>query len=115
MAAHYENEATLKTETRRCKEMEKYEIMYILTATLEEEARKNEIAKVQGILESNGFKVAEAKEWGLRDLAYPIEKQNKGFYVILTVEGESEGLNEFDRLIKLDNAVLRHLITVVED
>ena len=42
--------------------------------------------------------------------AYPINKQTKGYYVILTVNGNSEGLAEFDRLVKLDNAVLRHLI-----
>lgn len=91
--------------------MGKYEIMYILTATLEEEARKEEISKLQGILEAQKISVLDTKEWGLRDFAYPIKKQVKGFYVILTVEGESVGLDEFDRLVKLDNLVLRHLIT----
>ena len=90
--------------------MGKYEIMYILTATLDDEARKNEISKLQGILEAQKLAVTETKEWGLRDFAYPISKQTKGFYVILTVNGASEGLAEFDRLVKLDNSVLRHLI-----
>ena len=95
--------------------MGKYEIMYILTATLDDEARKNEIAKLQGILESNKVAVIASKEWGLRDFAYPIEKQPKGYYVILTVNGTAEGLEEFSRLVKLDRAVLRHLITVAQE
>ncbi len=90
--------------------MGKYEIMYILTATLDDEARKNEISKLQKILEGQKIAVTDTKEWGLRDFAYPINKQTKGYYVILTVNGNSEGLGEFDRLVKLDNAVLRHLI-----
>ena len=95
--------------------MGKYEIMYILTATLEDEARKNEISKLQKILEGQKIAVTDTKECGLRDFAYPINKQTKGYYVILTVNGTSEGLNEFDRLVKLDNAVLRHLIIKAQE
>lgn len=95
--------------------MGKYEIMYILTATLDDEARKNEIAKLNKILTDNKIQVIATKEWGLRDFAYPIKKQTKGHYVILTVNGGSEGLKEFDRLVKLDQAVLRHLITVAQE
>ena len=95
--------------------MGKYEIMYILTATLDDEARKAEITKLQGILEANKVAVINTKEWGLRDFAYPIEKQTKGYYVILTVNGGHEGLKEFDRLVKLNNSVVRHLITVAQD
>lgn len=94
--------------------MKKYEIMYILSVALDDAARAEEIAKLAGILDSNGVKVAETKEIGARDLAYPIKKQSKGYYVVLEVSGAAEGLNEFARLAKLDNNVLRHLITVVE-
>lgn len=95
--------------------MGKYEIMYILTATLDEAARKSEIEKINSILASNKVQVIETKEWGLRDFAYPIKKQTKGYYVILKVNGVVEGLNEFDRLVKLDQAVLRHLITQAQE
>ena len=95
--------------------MGKYEIMYILTATLDDEARKAEISKLQGILDENKVSVIDTKEWGLRDFAYPIKKQLKGYYVILTVNGAIEGLNEFERLVRLDNNVLRHLITVAQE
>ncbi|MCH3909388.1 MAG: 30S ribosomal protein S6 [Bacilli bacterium] len=95
--------------------MKKYEIMYILTATLDDNARKDEIAKLQGILESNKAKVTDVKEWGVKDFAYPIKKQTKGYYVILKVSAENAALKEFDRLAKLDNNVIRHLVTNDQD
>ena len=95
--------------------MKKYEIMYILNANLDEAAHKDEVSKLQGILENNGAKVTDTKEWGVKDLAYPIKKQSKGAYVVLKVSAEPATLNEFERLAKLDNNVIRHLITIDQD
>jgi small subunit ribosomal protein S6 len=95
--------------------MKKYEIMYILVPTLEDAARKDEIAKLQGILESNKAKVTDVKEWGVKDFAYPIHKQPKGYYVVLKVSAEPAALKEFDRLAKLDLNVIRHLIITDQD
>ena len=68
--------------------MKKYEIMYILKADLDDAARKAEIEKLNAILTGKGATVAKVNEWGLRELAYPIEKQNKGYYVVLKVEAD---------------------------
>lgn len=95
--------------------MKKYEIMYILTATLDDNARKNEIAKLQGILESNKAKVTDVKEWGVKDFAYPIKKQLKGYYVVLKVSADAAALKEFGRLARINGNVIRHLITVDQD
>jgi small subunit ribosomal protein S6 len=95
--------------------MKKYEIMYILAATLDDNARKDEIAKLQGILESNKAKVTDVKEWGVKDFAYQIKKQSKGYYVVLKVSADAAALTEFDRLAKLDSNVIRHLITIAKD
>jgi small subunit ribosomal protein S6 len=95
--------------------MQKYEIMYILSANLEEQARKDEIAKLQGILEANKVKVSNTQELGIKDFASPIKKQLKGYYVVLKVSGEPEGLNEFTRQAKLDQNVIRFLITIDQD
>lgn len=92
--------------------MKKYEIMYILRSTLEESDRKAEIEKLAKLLTSNGAKVSKTDEWGLKDLAYEIKKEKKGYYVVLKVEAEPAALKEFDRLTKIDNNVLRYLITV---
>ena len=95
--------------------MNKYEIMYIVKANLDEEARKAEIEKVNGYVKANNAKVVNVDEkLGLRELAYPINDEIKGYYVVLKVESTS-ALIEFDRLMKLDKNVLRHLITVDQD
>lgn len=92
--------------------MKKYEIMYILKADLDDAARKAEIEKLNAILTGKGAIVAKVNEWGLRELAYPIAKQNKGYYVVLKVEADVNATKEFDRLTKINNNVLRYLITV---
>ncbi len=90
--------------------MKKYEIMYIVKANLEEEARKAEIEKVNALLSTNGSKVLEVNEMGLRDLAYQINDESKGYYVVVTVNATVETINEFNRVTKLNNNVLRHLV-----
>lgn len=95
--------------------MKKYEIMYILKADLDETARKNEIAKLQGILESNKAKVTNVNEWGVKDFAYEIKDATKGYYVVLKVSADAAALKEFTRLAKLDQNVIRNLITTDQD
>ena len=97
------------------KKMKKYELMYIVKDGLDEEARKAEIEKLHGILTSNGAKLGEVKEWGLRTLAYPINKEIKGYYVVVKLTAETTALNEFARLAKINPNVVRHLFTVDQD
>ena len=93
--------------------MRKYEIMYILRADLDEAARKDVMEKLEAILTSNGGKVEKTDEsMGLRDLAYPIKDETKGYYVVLKVEMGNEAINEFNRLVRINPSVLRHLIVV---
>lgn len=95
--------------------MNKYEIMYILKANLEDEARKAEIEKVNKVLTDNGGTVEKLIEKGLQDFAYPIKDELKGYYVILKVTAEEAALKEFKRLAKLNSEVLRVLILVDKD
>ena len=95
--------------------MKKYEIMYILKANLEEGARKEVMEKLHAILTNNGGKVTNVNEWGLRDLAYPIKKESKGYYVVIKVECEPNATKEFDRKTKINSNVLRYLVTVDQE
>ena len=92
--------------------MKKYEIMYILKSSLDDAARSGEIKKLHDALTNNGATISNVNEWGLRDLAYPIKKELKGYYVVIKVEAENVALQEFDRVQKFDNNVLRTLVTV---
>lgn len=91
--------------------MRKYEIMYILRADLDEAARAAEIEKLGKIITENGGKIEETSEaMGMRELAYPIKKETKGYYVVLKTTMDNKAIDEFNRLVKIDNSVLRHLI-----
>ncbi len=91
--------------------MRKYEIMYILRANLDEEGRKAETEKLSALLEKNGAKVEKVDEaFGLRDLAYPIDDEVKGYYVVLKVLAEQAALYEFNRKVRHNANVLRFLV-----
>ena len=93
--------------------MRKYEIMYILRADLDEAQRKEVMDKLAKILTDNGGKVEETSEaMGLRELAYTIKEQSKGYYVVLKVSMDNKAINEFNRLVRINPSVLRHLIVV---
>ncbi len=92
--------------------MKKYELMYIVKADLDEATRKAEIEKLHAILETNGAKIGEVKEWGMRNFAYEINKQIKGYYVVVKLTAEVAALNEFSRLARINPNVVRHLFTV---
>ncbi len=96
--------------------MRKYEIMYILRANLDEEGRKAEMEKLAALLEKNGAKVEKTDEsFGLRDLAYPIDDEVKGYYVVLKVSAEQEALNEFNRKVRHNASVLRFLVVADQE
>ena len=93
--------------------MRNYEIMYILKADLDEAAREAEMGNIQKLLEKNGAKVLDTDiKMGLRELAYEIKDQTRGFYVVLKVEADENALYQFNRKVKINPAVLRHLVTV---
>lgn len=95
--------------------MNKYEIMYILKADLEETARKEEMAKLHAILTSTGGEVLEVNEWGLRDFAYPVKDMLKGYYVVIQVTTDQTALLEFSRIVRINTNVLRHLVTIAQE
>ena len=96
--------------------MKNYEIMYILRADLDEASRKEAIDALSAILTNNGAEVKNVDEsMGLRDLAYPIKDEVKGYYVVLKVTADTKATSEFNRLVKINRNVLRHIILVDEN
>jgi len=91
--------------------MRLYEVVYIFDPALEESAIEAKIEKFNGLL---GGTVHETDVWGVRQLAYPIQKQNQGFYVVVQAEADPESLPEFERLVKLDDDVMRYLVVINE-
>ena len=90
--------------------MTKYEIMYIIRPTLEEDAKKAIIEKINGVFTSNDSEVTNVDEWGTRQLAYEIEKHSKGYYVVLNVKATQEARAEFERIVNLQEDIIRYIM-----
>ncbi len=95
--------------------MRKYELMYIVKPSLDEEARGALIARLHEILTSNGATIDNVDEWGLRDLAYEIDHITKGYYVVTTFTSDERAINEFDRLTRINRDVIRHMIVRLDE
>ncbi len=93
--------------------MKKYEVMYIIRPSVEEEARKALIEEINKVFSDNGSTVTEVKEWGLRELAYEIDKEKKGYYVLLNVEATVEAVNEFTRVANINESIIRHIVVAL--
>ncbi len=96
--------------------MKKYEIMFIVRPTISEDELKKTVENCSNILTSNGAKITEVKEMGQREFAYEMKKFKSGYYYLINLESnDDKAINEFDRLSFINNDIIRHLITKVED
>ncbi|MEW8969785.1 30S ribosomal protein S6 [Mesobacillus jeotgali] len=95
--------------------MRKYEIMYIIRPNIEEEAKKALTERFSSILTENGAEVSEAKEWGKRRLAYEINDFRDGYYQLVKVNATPEAVEEFSRLAKINEDILRHIVIKEEE
>jgi len=89
-----------------------YEMMVILNTKLGEEAIKRLIEKYKEIIEENGGTVSEVNEWGKRKLAYPIQYETDGYYVLYNFESKPDLPTELNRVSNITEGVLRSLVTV---
>lgn len=96
--------------------MRTYEVMYVVRPNIEDEARKAVVERFKGILASNGSEIIEEKDWGKRRLAYEIQDFTEGFYNIVRVKSENdESISEFDRLAKITDDIIRHIVVREEE
>ncbi len=70
--------------------------------------------KFAGIIENMGGKVTKREDWGLRTLAYKIQKNRKGYYVLMNVDAPAAAIVEMERLMRLDENLLRYLTVKVD-
>lgn len=89
--------------------MRKYEIMYIIRPTVEDEAKKALITRFDDVLTSNGAEIIESKEMGKRRLAYEIDDLREGYYQLVTLNAATEAIDEFNRLANINEDIIRHM------
>lgn len=90
--------------------MNKYEMMFIVKTTIEEEAVKGISESLQSVITSMGGKITESKELGNKKLAYPINKEIAGYYFVVDFEANNETVSELDRKAKINENVIRYMI-----
>lgn len=95
--------------------MKRYETVFILYPNLDDEAIKANIEKIKGVIEQNKGTVSNIDEWGKRKLAYEINDINEGYYVLINFESEGDLPKELDRIFRISDTVLRHLIINLDE
>lgn len=95
--------------------MNKYEIMYIIRPNIEEEAQTAVIERFNNILTDNGAEIEKVDEKGKKRLAYEINDFRDGYYVVINFKGDEKAINEFDRLAKFSDDIIRHMAVREDD
>lgn len=90
--------------------MRNYEIMLIFDASLEEDVIEKELQKITSIIENGKGSITDSQKWGLRKLAYPIKHRENGYYHVINFKSTETVINEIDRINKINDKLLRHLI-----
>lgn len=95
--------------------MKKYEIMYILNSSLEEEARQKTMESLHAIITDGEGTVDKVDEWGMKEFAYRIEDMTKGYYVVVEFTATPAVVDELDRICRINANVVRHMTVNLEE
>lgn len=94
--------------------MNKYETLFVITPSLTDEEVKAVIEKTKTVIENGNGVVDNVDEWGKRKLAYEINKINEGYYVLINFTSDPELPKELDRVFRISDNVIRHLIVKLD-
>jgi len=89
--------------------MNHYETVFILNPVLSEEQIKETVKKYEDYLTSKGAKMISKEDWGLKKLAYPIQKKKSGFYHLFEFTAEGDIVNQLETEFKRDERFMRYL------
>ncbi|MBQ1611201.1 MAG: 30S ribosomal protein S6 [Muribaculaceae bacterium] len=89
--------------------MNHYETVFILTPVLSDPQMKEAVEKFKGVLTDNGATIVNEENWGLRKLAYPIQKKSTGFYTLIEFDAEPTIVKILETAFRRDEKVLRFL------
>jgi len=94
--------------------MNRYETVFIMTPVLSEDQAAETVEKFKKFLKGKGAKIKHEENWGLRKLAYPIQKKTTGFYYLLEFEVDGEAITPFETEFRRDERILRFLTTSMD-
>ena len=91
--------------------MNHYETVFILTPVLSDEQMKETVAKFKSLLTDNGAEILNEEAWGLKKMAYAIDKKSTGFYCLIEFKGEPTIVNTLETGYRRDERVIRYMTT----
>jgi len=91
-----------------------YEAVYIFDAVFDETAINQKLEQYHELVTGEEGEVTAVDHWGTRQLAYPVDKKKTGYYVVAQFKGDAKALPEFERVLKLDEGLLRYLVVLNE-
>lgn len=94
--------------------MNQYEAVFIMTPVLSDQQMKETVEKFKGILTESGAEIINEEEWGLKTMAYPIQKKSTGFYELFEFKAEPEVVNKLEIAFRRDERVIRYLTVKLE-
>lgn len=89
--------------------MRKYEVMVIIDPALEDAKKDETVETIQSIIAADG-EVEKVDVWGMRKLAYPIDKKEEGYYAVVEFQSNPTLPKELDRRLRISDNVIRHII-----
>lgn len=95
--------------------MKAYELLLLLTPSLDEESRAALLDKIQGVITADGGVVDNVDPWGKRKLAFEIGKMTEGDYTLIEFHTAPASIAELDRVLHITDAVVRYMIVNRED
>ena len=94
--------------------MNQYETVFILTPVLSDDQMKEAVNKFKDVLASIGAEIINEENWGLKKLAYPIQKKSTGFYELIEFNAEPQTIKKLETAYRRDEKVLRYLTVKME-
>ena len=94
--------------------MNQYETVFILTPVLSDQQMKETVEKFKGILAAQGAEIINEESWGLKKMAYPIQKKSTGFYQLVEFKAEPTVVDKLETSFRRDERVLRFLTVKLE-
>lgn len=94
--------------------MNQYETVFIMTPVLTDEMVKDAVAKFEKVLKENGAEIVHQASWGLRKLAYPIQKKSSGFYHLVEFKADGALVDKLELEFRRDERILRFLTVALD-
>ena len=89
--------------------MNNYETVFIATPVLSDAQMQEIFGKFQGVITENGGQIVSKEDWGLKKLAYPIQKKTTGFYFFVEFTGDGDIIDKLETMYRRDERVIRFL------